>query len=143
MWPWASHLALLSAESFQSCLTLCNPMDSSLPGSSARHFSGKNAGVGCHVLFQGIFQTQGTKPRLKSPALAGRFFTTSSTREAVSYLPNQENTNSPSRAVMRNILFYFIFRPYHMACGILVPLPGVEPKPAALGARSLSPWATR
>ena len=30
-----------------------------------------------------------------------------------------------------------------MACGILVPLPGVEPKPAALGARSLSPWTTR
>ena len=30
-----------------------------------------------------------------------------------------------------------------MAHGILVPQPGVEPKPAALGARSLSHWTTR
>ena len=44
----------------QSCLTLCNPMDYSLPGSSAHGDSaGKNTGVGCHSLFQGIFPTQG------------------------------------------------------------------------------------
>ena len=44
----------------QSCPTLCNTMDYSLPGSSVHGDSpGKNTGVGCHALFQGIFLTQG------------------------------------------------------------------------------------
>ena len=33
------------------CLTLCNPMDCSLPGSCPWDFPGKNTGVGCHFLF--------------------------------------------------------------------------------------------
>ena len=42
----------------QSCLTLCNPLDCSPPGSSVHGiFLGKNTGVGCHFLLQGIFQT--------------------------------------------------------------------------------------
>ena len=49
----------------QSCPTICNPMDYSLPGSSAHGDSaGKNTGVGCHSLFQGIFPTQGLNPGL-------------------------------------------------------------------------------
>ena len=45
----------------QSCLTLCNPMDCSLPGSSVHGNSpGKNTGVGCHALLQGIFPTRGS-----------------------------------------------------------------------------------
>ena len=48
------------SEIAQSCLTLCDPMDCSLPGSSIHGiFPGKNIGVGCHFLLQGIFQTQG------------------------------------------------------------------------------------
>ena len=44
----------------QSCLTLCNPMDCSLPGSSVHRDSpGKNTGVGSHSFLQGIFLTQG------------------------------------------------------------------------------------
>ena len=43
---------------------------------------GKNTEVGCHALLQGIFPTQGSNPSLTSPALAGRFFTTSTTWEA-------------------------------------------------------------
>ena len=44
----------------QSCLALCDPMHCSLPGSSVHGiFHGKNTGVGCHFLFQGIFPTQG------------------------------------------------------------------------------------
>ena len=35
----------------QSCLTLCNPHG---------NFPGKNTGVGCHFLLQGIFLTQGS-----------------------------------------------------------------------------------
>ena len=36
------------AKSLQSCLTLCDPVDCDLPGSSP----GKNSGVGCHFLSQ-------------------------------------------------------------------------------------------
>ena len=43
----------------QSCPTLCSPMDCSLIGSSVHGDSpGKNTGVGCHALLQGIFPTQ-------------------------------------------------------------------------------------
>ena len=49
----------------QSCPTLCDPMDCSLPGSSVHADSpGKNTGVGCHALLQGIFPTQGLNPGL-------------------------------------------------------------------------------
>ena len=44
--------------SAQSCLTLCNPMDCSPPGSSVhRNFPDKNTEVGCYFLLQGIFPT--------------------------------------------------------------------------------------
>ena len=64
----------------QSCLTLCDPMDCSLPGSSV------------HGILQarilewvppGDLLNPGTEPpSLMSPALAGGFFTTSATWEA-------------------------------------------------------------
>ena len=42
----------------QSCVTLCDPTDCT--GSSVHGDSpGKNTGVGCHTLLQGIFPTQG------------------------------------------------------------------------------------
>ena len=48
---------------------------------------GKNTGVGCHDLLQGIFLTQGSNLHLlMSPALAGEFFTTSITWEAPEYI---------------------------------------------------------
>ena len=53
----------------QSCLTLGDPVDCSPPGSSVHEiFQGKNTGVGCHSLLQGIFPTQVS-------CIAGRFFT--------------------------------------------------------------------
>ena len=53
------------ATSILSRLFFCNPMDCSLPGSSAHGiFPGKNTGVGCHFLLQGIFLTQGSNPHL-------------------------------------------------------------------------------
>ena len=49
----------------QSCPTLCDPMDYSLPGSSVHGDSpSKNARVSCHALLQGIFPTQGSNPSL-------------------------------------------------------------------------------
>ena len=51
----------MHAKSIQSCLTLCDPMDYSLPGSSGHGNSpSKNTGVDCHDLLQGIFPTQGS-----------------------------------------------------------------------------------
>ena len=45
----------------QLCPTLCNPMNCSPPGSSVHGDSpGKNTGVGCHALLQGIFPIQGS-----------------------------------------------------------------------------------
>ena len=64
-----SYIANLSvymcAKLLQSWPTLCNPMDCSLPGSSVHGDSpGKNTGVGCHALLQGIFPTQGSNSGL-------------------------------------------------------------------------------
>ena len=52
-----SHLkaaaAAAAAKSLQSCLTLCDPIDGSPPGSPIPGDSpGKNTGVGCHFLLQ-------------------------------------------------------------------------------------------
>ena len=55
------HLCLV----IQSCLTLCNLMDCSPPGTSVCGDSaGKNTGVGCHALLQGIYPIQGLNPGL-------------------------------------------------------------------------------
>ena len=49
----------------QACPTLWDSMDCSPPGSSVHGDSlGKNTGVGCHALPQGIFPTQGLNPDL-------------------------------------------------------------------------------
>ena len=49
----------------QSCLTLCDPMDCSPPGSSVCGDSpGKNTGVDCHALLKGILPTQVSNPGL-------------------------------------------------------------------------------
>ena len=70
-----STSAAAAAKSPDSCPTLCDPMDCSPPGSSIhRNFPGKNIGVGCHFLVQGIIPNPETEPT--THALAGRFFTT-------------------------------------------------------------------
>ena len=49
----------------QSCPTLCDPMDCSLPDSSVHGFlQARILEVGCHFLLQGIFSTQGLNPGL-------------------------------------------------------------------------------
>ena len=52
------------AKSLQSCPTLCDPMGCSPPGSSVWDSPGKNTGVGCRALLQGILPTQGSNARL-------------------------------------------------------------------------------
>ena len=62
--PQTSPCAVLCLVT-QSCPTLCNPMNYSPTGSSVHGDSpGKNTGVGCHALLQGIFPTQGSNPGL-------------------------------------------------------------------------------
>ena len=53
------------SEVAQSCPTLCDPMDCSLPRFSVHGiFPGTNTGVGCHFLLQRIFPTQRSNPGL-------------------------------------------------------------------------------
>ena len=62
---FTAQLGELKAFVAQSRPTLCNCMDHSPPGSSVHEASpGKNTGVGCPALFQGIFPTQGSNPGL-------------------------------------------------------------------------------
>ena len=74
MLSWVSHVQLFAT-----------PWTVALQVPLSMGFTGKNTGVGCHVLLQGIFPTQGSNPCLMSPALAGGFFTTSTTWEASGY----------------------------------------------------------
>ena len=60
----------------QSCLTLCNPMDCTLPGSSVHGISQQGYWNGLPFSPPGNLPDLGIKPM--SPALAGRFFTTES-----------------------------------------------------------------
>ena len=66
----------------QSCLTLCGPMDRSLPGSCPWGSPGKNTGVGLPFPPPGDLLNPGTESSsLASPALAGAFFTARATWE--------------------------------------------------------------
>ena len=69
---------------FASCLPLCDPIDWTRPGSSVHGDSpGKNTGVGCHALLQGVFPMQGSNLGLPH---GGRILYHLSTREACTLL---------------------------------------------------------
>ena len=64
-WTYPFGLCLVACSVTQLCPTVCDPMDCSPPGSSVHGDSpGKNTGMGCHFLLQGIFPTQGSNPGL-------------------------------------------------------------------------------
>ena len=59
----------------QSRLSLCDPMECSPPGFSVHRDSpGKNTGVGCHPLLQGIFLIQRSEMEPRSPAWQADLF---------------------------------------------------------------------
>ena len=66
--PLRHPLCLTTCEGAQwlhLCPTLCNPIDCILPGSSVHGDSpGKNIGVVCRFLLEGIFLSQGLNPGL-------------------------------------------------------------------------------
>ena len=70
------------AKLLQSCLTLCDPMDYSLPGSSVHGLLQARILEWVAMLFSRGF----SQPKDPSPALTDRFFTTSTTWEAHSQL---------------------------------------------------------
>ena len=66
LWYKAGGFSWSACSVAQSCLTLWGPLECSPPGSSVHKifFLGKNTGVCCHFLLQGIFQTQESKLHL-------------------------------------------------------------------------------
>ena len=56
--------ACVHSKSLQLCPTLYDPMNCSPPGSIHWNSLGKNTGVGCHALLQGLFPTQRSNPHL-------------------------------------------------------------------------------
>ena len=65
LWTSCLHCELSSWVTLKECLTLLDPVDYSLPRILCPwNFPGKNTGVGCHFLPQGIFLTQGSNPSL-------------------------------------------------------------------------------
>ena len=73
-----------AAKSFQSCLTLCDPMDCSPPGSSVHGILQARILEWVAMPSSKRSSWPGIKPTsLMSPALAGGFFTTSATWEAL------------------------------------------------------------
>ena len=66
---WGSHINKRVENKVlvtQSCPTLCDPMNCSLPSRilCPWDFPGKNTGMGSHSLLQEIFSIQGSNPRL-------------------------------------------------------------------------------
>ena len=60
-------------------------------------------------------------------------------RGTASFFPKQMHHSYVSYMVF----FFFSFWPHYLACGILVPWPGIEPSPPAVVARSLNHWTIR
>ena len=88
-------------------------------------FPGKNTGVGCHALLQGIFLTQGSNPSL---LLAGRFFTFWATREAPTkaeseaiHLTSQGIPRKPPESIRRSAMcsLYLSEIAWHLDFGLL------------------------
>ena len=78
---------MLCAKLFQSCPTLCNPMDCSLPGSSVHGiFQARILERVAMPSSKGSCQPRMDPGSLNSPAFPGTFFTTSATWEAQNIL---------------------------------------------------------
>ena len=124
----------IHANSLQSCLTLCNPMDCSPPGSSCPWDSlGKNTRVSCHTLFPGIFLTQELNPCLPCLLHCRQILYCWATREAPcqarSHLKTLHSCPSPSMSL----------RQVDTAPSTLPPAPDLNPslRPALITHRKL------
>ena len=108
--PWTSlrGLGLNPASTFtievlvaQSCPTLCNAMDCNPQDNPCPWGSpGKNTGVGCQALLQGIFPTQGSNPGLLH--CRDGLFIIWATREATVNLDEELRGNQFPMVLMTN-----------------------------------------
>ena len=98
------NIKVLAAQSYP---TFCNPMDCSPPGSSAHGILQARILEWVAILPPGELPNPGIRTwSLKSPALAGRFFTTSATWETPIYL---EHGSSHSRHSTDNSWIHRMF----------------------------------
>ena len=85
-YPWGQ----LTSACVLSHVWLCNPLDYNLPGSSVHwDFSGKNTGVGCHFLFQGISWSRDRTRVSCISCIAAGFFTHWAIRDTFPNFPDQ------------------------------------------------------
>ena len=149
---------VLCAQLLQSCLTLCDLMDCSLPGSSVCGILPQEYWSGLPLPPPGDLPHPGIDSvSLMSPALAGRFFTTSA-RQAI-------NVNT-TISTLCSLFLKFFFKEYILliwphgalvvafrifdlhrsmwafSCSVwaLVSWPGIELWPLALKAQSRNHW---
>ena len=129
----------------QLCITLCEPMHHSSPGSPVRGDSpGKNTGVGCHAFLQGICPTQGST---QVSRIAGGFFTILATKEARVYIVSvsrsvvSDSAMPWTTAYQAALSLRFSRQGYRSELPFPspghLPNPGIEPGSPALQADSL------
>ena len=109
----------MHAKSLQSHLTLCNLMDCGLLCSSAIGFSRRILEWITMPSSRGISPTQGSNPSLMSPVLAGKFFTTGATWEALGVGQRNVNGQSTDLYSRRNIMIsvcHYTFVQGHRIC---------------------------
>ena len=99
------HYYVFVAKSLQLSLTLCDPMDCSVPGSSAHGIlQARGLQWVAMTLSRGSSQPRGWTCVSLSPILAGKFFTISTTWEAHSTEINKEELLLISRSLLSSIL---------------------------------------
>ena len=137
----------------QSCLTLCDPTDSSPPDSTvhgilqarilewvAISFSICHANKLLNKVASILLYTMnsfGLKSLTSSVQLVSNLFVP---QKSCILLLQEEQENVLGKQISFDS---FIFWPCHMACRSLVPQPGTEPLPSALEAKCRNHWANR
>ena len=102
-------------------------------------FPGKNTGVGCHFLLQGIFPT---RYQTRICCIGRRILSTEPPGKPTEYYSTlKRNALSSPQKTWRKLEFFFFF--LAIPCRILVPQSGIKPMSPALGAHSLNNWTTR
>ena len=106
------YMCMLRANSLQPCLTLCDPMDCSSPGSSVG-FSRQEYWNGLPTPPPRDLPRAGIEPAsLLSPALAARFLSSSASWEALSSTPLwMKDTEIKKREKLNNVNTMIIFYP--------------------------------
>ena len=105
----------LHAKLLQVCLTVFDPMDYNLPGSSVHGFSSKKTGVDCHALLWGVILALGSNPPLLQPLHCRRILYWWATREAHTKLSRLKITVGNS-VVSVNLFLCSVFSLGFLSC---------------------------